>query len=73
MLKKVDIPTKGVRNFADELKKMGHKTSHRMVAELLHDMDYSLQANRKTAEGGTHSEWNYAIHPQSTRDVKVIS
>jgi hypothetical protein len=52
MLKKVYIPTKSVRNLADELKKMGHKTSHRMVAELLHDMDYSLQANRKTAEGG---------------------
>ena len=27
---------------------MGHQTSHRMVAELLHDLGYSLQANRKT-------------------------
>jgi transposase len=49
---------KSVRNLADELKKMGHKTSHRMVAELLHEMDYSLQANRKTAEGSSHPDRN---------------
>ena len=49
---------KSVRNLADELKKMGHKTSHRMVAELLHELDYSLQANRKTAEGGSHPDRN---------------
>jgi transposase len=49
---------KSVRNLADELKKMGHKTSHRMVAELLHEMDYSLQANRKTAEGMSHPDRN---------------
>jgi len=49
---------KSVRNLSDELKKMGHKTSHRMVAELLHEMDYSLQANRKTGEGGSHPDRN---------------
>ncbi len=49
---------KSVRNLANELNKMGHKTSHRMVAELLHDMEYSLQANRKTAEGGSHPDRN---------------
>src|ERR1035438_3459391 len=27
---------------------MGHKTSHRMVAEILHELGYSLQATRKT-------------------------
>jgi len=49
---------KSVRNLAAELKRMGHKTSHRMVAELLHAMNYSLQANRKTIEGGTHPDRN---------------
>lgn len=48
--------SKSVRKLADELKQMGHKTSHRMVAELLHEMEYSLQANRKTLEGGTHPD-----------------
>jgi Rhodopirellula transposase DDE domain len=33
---------------------MGHRTSHRMVADLLHEMGYSLQANRKTLEGASH-------------------
>lgn len=50
--------SKSVRKLADELKKMGHKTSHRMVAELLREMDYSLQANRKTAEGSSHPDRN---------------
>jgi len=47
---------KSVRRLADELKKMGHETSHRMVAELLDQMGYSLQANRKTMEGGLHPD-----------------
>jgi len=47
---------KSVRRLADELKKMGHETSHRMVAELLDQMGYSLQANRKTMEGGSHPD-----------------
>jgi len=49
---------KSVRNLSDELNLMGHKTSHRMVAELLHEMDYSLQANRKTIEGESHPDRN---------------
>ena len=49
---------KSVRNLSDELNRMGHKTSHRMVAELLHEMDYSLQANRKTLEGESHPDRN---------------
>jgi hypothetical protein len=49
---------KSVRKLADELKRMGHKTSHRMVAELLREMGYSLQANRKTLEGSDHPDRN---------------
>ena len=30
---------------------MGHRVSYPVVAELLHELDYSLQANRKTEEG----------------------
>ena len=47
---------KSVRNLAKELKRQGHKTSRRMVAELLHEMGYSLQANRKTLEGRQHPD-----------------
>jgi hypothetical protein len=49
---------KSLRNLADELKNMGHATSHRMVGELLHEMDYSLQANQKTIEGASHPDRN---------------
>jgi hypothetical protein len=48
--------SKSVRKLADELKRMGHQTSHRMVAALLHELDYSLQANRKTLEGSAHPD-----------------
>jgi transposase len=49
---------KSLRNLADSLKAMNHKTSHRMVGKLLHELKYSLQANRKTEEGGTHPDRN---------------
>ncbi len=47
---------KSVRKLAEELKRMGHRTSHRMVAELLRELGYSLQANRKTLEGASHPD-----------------
>jgi len=47
---------KSVRKLAEELRRLGHATSHRMVAALLHDLDYSLQANRKTLEGTSHPD-----------------
>jgi transposase len=47
---------KSVRKLAEELTRMGHTTSHRMVAELLKAMGYSLQANRKTIEGSSHPD-----------------
>ena len=40
------------------MKRQGHQVSHRMVAELLHDMGYSLQANRKTLAGTEHPDRN---------------
>jgi transposase len=48
--------SKSVRHLAGELQTMGHDVSHRVVAEILHDLDYSLQANRKTREGPQHPD-----------------
>ncbi len=42
---------KSLRQLAAELNRLKHRTSHRMVAELLHEMNYSLQANRKSVGG----------------------
>jgi hypothetical protein len=45
---------KSVRKLAEELNRLGHPVSYPVVAELLHELDYSLQANRKTKEGDSH-------------------
>lgn len=49
---------KSVYHLADALKGMGHKVSHRLVGDLLHEQKYSLQANRKTQEGSSHPDRN---------------
>jgi hypothetical protein len=49
---------KSVRKLAEELQRLDHEVSHTLVAELLQDMDYSLQANSKTIEGGSHPDRN---------------
>src|SRR6266705_2788757 len=49
---------KSTRNLAEELQRQGHAVSYRTVAALLHDLDYSLQANRKTKEGSSHPDRN---------------
>jgi hypothetical protein len=47
---------KSVRKLAAELQARGHRVSHQLVAELLQAAGYSLQANRKTREGGDHPD-----------------
>jgi transposase len=49
---------KSLRVLAGELRGQGYSVSHRMIGELLHDMGYSLQANRKTSEGKQHPDRN---------------
>ena len=45
-----------VRHLSAALQAMGHDVSHRLVADLLHECGYSLQANRKTREGSRHPD-----------------
>ena len=49
---------KSVRNLTAELKRMNHVVSHQVVADLLHKLGYSLQANSKTKEGTNHPDRN---------------
>ncbi len=49
---------KSVRRLAEELRQQGHQVSYPVVAELLRGLGYSLQANRKTKEGGSHPDRN---------------
>ena len=43
--------SRSLRNLADALQTMGHRIGHNVVADLLRQMNYSLQSNRKTREG----------------------
>jgi hypothetical protein len=47
---------KSVRKLSEELNGMGHKTSHGLVAALLDELGYSLQANSKRREGAEHAD-----------------
>ena len=49
---------KSTRKLAEELNKNGHRIGDRKVADLLHDLHYSLQANVKTREGSHHQDRN---------------
>jgi hypothetical protein len=49
---------KGVRRLAAELQRQGFTIGRQKVADLLAELDYSLQANRKTREGNQHPERN---------------
>ena len=72
--------TKSVRRLAAELGRQGHRVSHRFVGELLHELGYSLQANRKTLEGTAHPDrdaqfahLNAAVQLQLSLGEPVIS
>jgi transposase len=58
---------KSLRRLAAELTRQGHATSHRMVADLLHELGYSLQANAKTLEGASHPDRNAQFEYINTR------
>jgi Rhodopirellula transposase DDE domain len=46
--------SRSLRRLADELAKKGHEVCPTTLGKLLHDMNYSLQANCKTKEGNQH-------------------
>src|ERR1700756_5945135 len=46
--------SRSVRKLTKELNQFGHEVSHTAVCKLLKEMDYRLQANKKTLEGSNH-------------------
>lgn len=49
---------KSLRKLSCELNRKGHNISYRVVGDLLHEMGYSLQANKKNLEGSGHPDRN---------------
>jgi hypothetical protein len=52
---------------------MGHKTNRTTVAELLHAMGYSLQANKKSIEGTTHPDRNAQFEYINARSKEYLA
>jgi len=65
--------SKSVRKLAAELKDSGHQVSHTVVAALLHEMGYSLQANRKVREGESHPDRNEQFENVNRKVVHRIA
>jgi transposase len=53
---------KSTHQLADELRGRGHAISHQTVGRLLHQLDFSLQAVRKTHEGADHPDRDAQFH-----------
>jgi hypothetical protein len=53
---------KSTRNLADELAAQGHPASSWTVAQLLHYLEFSLQANAKQREGAQHPDRDAQFH-----------
>ena len=62
---------RGVRRLAAELQRQGFRIGRQKVADLLRELGYSLQANRKTREGADHPDRN-AQFEHINRRVKVL-
>ena len=63
---------KSLRRLAAELAALGHKVSYRTVGRLLKSLGYSLQANRKTLEGGKHPDRNAQFEYISEKTKKQL-
>lgn len=64
---------KSLRQLESELKKQGHIVSHTSIGDLLKNMGYSLQGNRKTLEGISHPDRNAQFEYINTIAEKAIS
>lgn len=64
---------RSVRNLEAELKSKGHVVSHQVVADLLHELEYSLQANSKTREGASHPDRNAQFEFVNSKVKRYLS
>jgi Rhodopirellula transposase DDE domain len=54
--------SRSLRNLAEALQAMGHRIGHNVVADLLRQLNYSLQGNRKTREGSDTPDRDAQFH-----------
>jgi transposase len=64
---------KSTRTLAEQLSRQRHPISHTKVAQLLHDLGYSLQSNRKTEEGEDHPDRDAQFRYINTRVKRALA
>ena len=64
---------KSLRKLSQSLRDMGHEIGRTLVGELLHKLDYRLQANRKTREGSSHPDRDAQFHYINDRVKEALS
>lgn len=55
-MKPLQWTSKSLRNIEAVVKERGYNISHKLVGEILKELGYSLQGNRKTDEGKSHED-----------------
>ena len=63
---------KSTRAIARELSQQQHPVSHMKVAQMLHDLDYSLQSTRKSEEGADHPDRDAQFRHISTEVKRCL-
>jgi len=64
---------KSLRKLSRSLCDMGHKVGRTLVGELLHKLDYRLQANRKTREGSNNPDRDAQFHYINDRVTEALA
>ena len=64
---------KSLRKLSQSLRDMGHTIGRTLVGELLHKLDYRLQANRKTREGSHNPDRDAQFHYINDRVKKALA
>jgi hypothetical protein len=65
--------SKSLRKLSQSLCDMGHKIGRTLVGELLHKLNYRLQANRKTREGSHHPDRDAQFHYINDRVKEALA
>src|SRR5262249_43216089 len=64
---------KSTRHLAEELNRQGYRIGERKVADLLHQLGYSLQAKAKTIEGRQHPDRNAQFEYVNQQTKKFLA
>ncbi len=65
--------SKSLRKLSQSLRDMGHTIGRTLVGELLHKLDYRLQANRKTREGSHNPDRDVQFHYINDRVKEALA